>query len=454
MEVVDLRIEDLRIHPKNVRKKYDGIDELASSIKEKGMLQNLTVVRDPEEEGKYFVVIGNRRLTAAKKIGIESVPCIIVDEMDEKSQVTTMLTENMNRKDLRVYEEAEAMQMCFEDFGISVEDISKETGLSKTTVNHRLNVAKLDQDELKKKVEDEEFQLTMTDLQSLEKIENTETRNKVLKESQNSRDLSARAIRAAKEELENKHEREFIALCEKRGIEEAPEEAQDQFYSNKWDRIADWRLEDNVPKRLKLDKEKSENRKLFYLKRYGTFYVIAKHEKEKRVLSDWEIEEKKRKKTEREIKAKYKAIWEDMGNFVRSIIDGSTKPVKDTTNIEEGLWQTMLRRNAYLGKSRIAEALLGKDVYAKSVEPEEREKAFEQAEKLSSLHQKIAICYMEMKTLDLADYRLMYKSESADILKTFFGCLQEYGYSWPDEESIRLVEGEHELYIKQEKEEE
>lgn len=205
-----------------------------------------------------------------------------------------------------------------------------------------------------------------------------------------------------------------------------------------------------MPKVLKLDKEKTEGRELFYMTRYGSFYVIAKHQKEKRVLSEREIKEKERKKTEREIKAKYKEIWEDMGNFVRSIIDGSTKSIKDTTNIEEGLWKVMLKKGAFISSSKIEETLLGKDLYAKSVTPEDRERVKEQAWKLSSLHQKIAICYMEMKSLELADYRLMYKTESADILKTYFGCLKEYGYSWPDEESIRLIDGEHELYVKPE----
>lgn len=218
MAVVELKIADLKIHPKNVRKEYDGIEELAASIKEKGILQNLTVVRDPDEEGKFFVVIGNRRLTAAREAGVETAPCIIVDDMTEREQVTTMLTENMNRKDLKVYEEAGAMQMCLSDFGFSVDDLAKETGLSKTTVNHRLNIAKLNQKELKKKAKDEAFQMTLSDLASLEKIEDIKTRDKVLKESTDSRDLANRARRAADEEMKKKHEKELIALAKKREI--------------------------------------------------------------------------------------------------------------------------------------------------------------------------------------------------------------------------------------------
>lgn len=113
MAVVEIKLEQLKIHPKNVRKEYEGIEELAQSIKENGIMQNLTVVPDSEDAGKYLVVIGNRRLTAARQAGIETAPCVIIEDMSDRDQVTTMLTENMNRKDLKIYEEAAAIQMCF-----------------------------------------------------------------------------------------------------------------------------------------------------------------------------------------------------------------------------------------------------------------------------------------------------------------------------------------------------
>lgn len=144
MEIVNIKLEQLKIHPNNIRKEYDGIDELAQSIKENGIMQNLTVVPDKDAAGTYFVVIGNRRLTAARQAGIETAPCIIVDNMSDKDQITTMLTENMNRKDLKFYEEAAAVQMCMKDFGFDMDEMEKKTGLSKTTLHHRLNLAKLD----------------------------------------------------------------------------------------------------------------------------------------------------------------------------------------------------------------------------------------------------------------------------------------------------------------------
>lgn len=111
--VQEIEISKLRVHPKNVRKTYTNIDELADSMKTQGILQNLTVVKNPEEEGTYWVVIGNRRLTAAIKAGLKTAPCQIV-EMDEKDQAATMLLENMQRSDLTIYEQAQGIQMVLD----------------------------------------------------------------------------------------------------------------------------------------------------------------------------------------------------------------------------------------------------------------------------------------------------------------------------------------------------
>ena len=446
-----IKLDDLENHPNNVRKKYDGIEELAASIKEEGgVLQNLTVVPNPNKEGKYWVVIGNRRLIAAREAGIEEVPCVIDNNMSEQKQIKTMITENMNRKGLTVVEESKAIQMCIKDFGVDVDTLNKELGISKTTINHRLNIAKLDMKVLEKKSEDKSFQLSLGDLYALEKVENIKTRNKILKEAGDSRDLSTRAIRAANDELYDKHEKEFIELAKKRGCKKAPKNADNEFYSGKWDRLADWNLSDKVPKQLKI--EGAKDREIFYLRRYNTFYIIAAHKKEKKVLSKYEIEQKEKKKVEREIKGKYKAIMEDMNKFVVSIIDGSTKPINDISSVDETLWEIMLKNSSYLSYDKIAEVLLGKDLFANSVEAEDRDRVRAKARELSGYHQRLAICCSTMKGLNLVNYENRYKEESAETLKKYFKCLKVYGYSWPDEESTRLVEGEHELYVKNKEE--
>ncbi len=172
-------IEQLLHHPQNPRIDLGDLTELAESIKSQGVLQNLTVVPEAEYPGDdhYLVLIGNRRMEAAKMAGLEELPCAIV-EMDETDQIATMLTENMHRTDLTVYEQAQGVQMMM-DLGLTEEQISEMTGFSRTTVRRRVEMAKLDKETLKEKC----TQLTMDDMDQLAKIRDIAKRNQLLKEA-------------------------------------------------------------------------------------------------------------------------------------------------------------------------------------------------------------------------------------------------------------------------------
>lgn len=180
---VMLPVNELYPHPDNPRKDVGDVAELVESIKANGILQNLTVVPNmvtSEITGGswqrgYKVIIGHRRLEAAKKAGLKELPCVVV-EMSEKEQLSTMLTENMQRVDLTVYEQANGFQMMF-DLGDSVEQIADKSGFSKTTVRKRLEIAKLDQKTLKKV---SGRQLSVGDFDELAKIDDIGVRNEVL----------------------------------------------------------------------------------------------------------------------------------------------------------------------------------------------------------------------------------------------------------------------------------
>lgn len=147
--------------------------ELADSIKRSGIMQNLTVVDNGAEQ--LDVVIGNRRLEAARLAGVEYVPCVIA-EMTEAEQLATMLAENMQRADLTVYEQVQGIQLML-DIGESVESISKRTGISESTVRRRAKLGELDGDKLKAA---SERQVTFADYESIFKIQDKEQRNKLL----------------------------------------------------------------------------------------------------------------------------------------------------------------------------------------------------------------------------------------------------------------------------------
>ena len=165
-EIKMIPIGDLMHHPDNPRKDLGDLEELTASIKANGVLQNLTVVADVQKR-KYLVVIGNRRLEAAKAAGLVELPCVISD-MDQKTQVATMLEENMQRTDLTVYEQAQGFQMMM-DLGFNEDQIAERTGFSKTTVHKRLKMAEMDPKLLKKACEakDTERQITLADFEKL-----------------------------------------------------------------------------------------------------------------------------------------------------------------------------------------------------------------------------------------------------------------------------------------------
>lgn len=171
-----IAIEKLHPHPDNPRKVLGDIDELAESIKASGILQNLTVVPMNDDWTEFTVIIGHRRLAAAKQAGLTELPCAIV-EMTEKEQLSTMLTENMQRSDLTVYEEAKGCQLLL-DLGDTVAEVSEKTGFSETKIRRRVKLCELDEEAFK---ESQLRQPTLQDYDRLNQIKDIDTRNKLLK---------------------------------------------------------------------------------------------------------------------------------------------------------------------------------------------------------------------------------------------------------------------------------
>ena len=175
--LVYLPVEQLDPHPNNPRKDLGDLTELTESIRANGVLQNLTVVSKPLSEGggQYTVIIGHRRLAAAKLAGLSTVPCVIM-EMDELEQIRTMAIENMHRSDLTPIEQADSFQMML-DLGDTVQTISENTGFSETTVRNRLKLREYDREKL------QAANLrggTLQDYMELQKVKDPERRNKVL----------------------------------------------------------------------------------------------------------------------------------------------------------------------------------------------------------------------------------------------------------------------------------
>lgn len=170
-----ISVDKLHPHPQNPRKVIGDVTELAESIKANGILQNLTVVPNNDNWDDFTVIIGHRRLAAAKQAGLTELPCAVV-EMSEKEQLSTMLTENMQRSDLTVYEEAKGCQLLL-DLGDTVAEIAKKTGFSESKIRRRVKLCELDEEAFK---ESQIGQPTLADYDRLNQIKDIEMRNKLL----------------------------------------------------------------------------------------------------------------------------------------------------------------------------------------------------------------------------------------------------------------------------------
>ena len=146
--IENLQVDDLHANPNNPRKQVGDIDELASSIRSQGIKQPLLVTPNGETDidghKQYRVVIGHRRLAAAKQSGLSTVPAI-VEEMDARREREIMLVENTQRSDLTPIEEADGYQGLL-DLGVGVKEMAEKTGRSDRCVRRRLKIARIPQE--------------------------------------------------------------------------------------------------------------------------------------------------------------------------------------------------------------------------------------------------------------------------------------------------------------------
>jgi ParB family transcriptional regulator, chromosome partitioning protein len=117
------------------------LDDLVNSIKEKGILQPITVRELPE--GKFEIVAGERRFRASKVVGLERMPAYILDVKSNEDMLEMALIENIQREDLNPLEEAEGYMILIEKYKLTQEIVSKRVGKSRPVIANRLRLLKL-----------------------------------------------------------------------------------------------------------------------------------------------------------------------------------------------------------------------------------------------------------------------------------------------------------------------
>ncbi len=136
-------IEKIMPNPSQPRQAMneEGLQELADSIREHGVLQPLIVTQTPRQD-MYTLIAGERRLRAAKLAGLSLVPAII-RQASEQERLELALIENIQRTDLSPLETAEAFRQLNETFNLSHEEIAQQVGKNRVTVTNTLRLLKL-----------------------------------------------------------------------------------------------------------------------------------------------------------------------------------------------------------------------------------------------------------------------------------------------------------------------
>lgn len=140
--VVELDIHSIKPNPFQPRKHFDttALEELASSIKEHGLLQPILVFAD-DEEG-YSLIAGERRLRASKLAGFSTIKAIIVDIKTERLREVALI-ENIQREDLNPIDLAQSYKELIEDYGITHEELAKKISKSRTQITNTLRLLTL-----------------------------------------------------------------------------------------------------------------------------------------------------------------------------------------------------------------------------------------------------------------------------------------------------------------------
>jgi len=143
IEAREVSVDQILPNPYQPRKTFnqEKFDELVQSIKTQGIIQPI-VITPMGENGKYYIVVGERRWRAAKELKMEKVPAIIKN-LEKKEIMEAALIENIQREDLNVVEMAEAFKRLMEEFTYTQEELGGIVGRSRSSVANVLRILKL-----------------------------------------------------------------------------------------------------------------------------------------------------------------------------------------------------------------------------------------------------------------------------------------------------------------------
>jgi ParB family chromosome partitioning protein len=135
-------IEDIKPNPKQPRQSLGDLTELTASIREKGVIEPILVRK---VGGHFEIIAGERRFRAAGKAGLSEIPCVVRETTDAE-MMELALVENLQRKDLSPFEEADGLKTLAESYGYTHELMAEKLGKSRSVITETLSLATMPDD--------------------------------------------------------------------------------------------------------------------------------------------------------------------------------------------------------------------------------------------------------------------------------------------------------------------
>ena len=464
-EITMIPVGLLEHHPENPRKDLGDLTELTASIKKNGIMQNLTVIADPETS-KYLVVIGNRRLEAAKAAGLIELPCVVKD-LDHKTQISTMLEENMQRTDLTVYEQAQGFQMMM-DLGYTAKDISEKTGFSEKTVKDRIKFTKFNQKNFEKAVA---AGATLLDMIEISKLESKSDQNDVMKEAGTNNFRQALNRKLGDQEFRKNSER-LSKIADEEGLELIQDNVSVwQYYNNQGTPTGTYESEDKIRKAIKKIVKGNKDTKLFYQigkswnDNAARLQVYKRKEEQAKTLTEEEQAQKERDRARQKKLREVKKLWAEAYKLRVDFIRNYTVAAGGgMTTIGKLIIRYALIQQQKYGKQPLVERHDWKEKYIKEAlgieeaeDYEDKRSLWDRIEARTDIPMIRAtlawICGGGVFVADAPEHGLYdyYSGKyspgayEAEDMVSMYEFLQEIGYQMSDLEK-QLMDGTHECY--------
>lgn len=438
-KIVEIPIEQLQNHPKNVRKSYTDLDELAISIEAQGILQNLTVVPEPgheEAQDSFYVLIGNRRLQAARKTSLKTLPCAVAEGLSEAEQVAIMVQENMQRKDLTPVEEAQGFQYML-DLGVPEDEIAKKTGISKATVKRRLELNKLDPELVAKRTGGDSgdfFQLSLTDLDRLARLPDVEDRNRILEFAKGSENLKYLVEENIKKAARKEYFGRVMAEVERLGIPEMTPSQQSLRWSASYETVASYNTYSAEKNHPILIPERNKEGWFYSICKDSTgIYkvdVYAKASKAKQ-KSPQELQRQQEAKDRKNLLKIGRGLAAKRKDFFKEIAAGKYT-CKKGFDLVKASWLTLLGAGCWADAGTLAR---------------EYELTMEQVASMDIGTQMLGALVIgtERSEYSVANDGSFVR-KNGETLQHLHQILQKFGFSTEDPDELALMDGSHPLY--------